>query len=91
MLMGHLVAACTRLMRLQLVGWMMHYEVRLAMSCFSCMCRDRIPGVLLSGGDGQQWALESATSPGLFLDIDNQVGQSHVICFAVMKPSRGAS
>lgn len=52
----------------------------LAVSCFSCICRDRAPGVLLSGDDGQQWALESATSPSLFLDLDNEVGQPQDTC-----------
>ena len=55
------------------------------------MCRDRTPGVLLSGDDGQQWALESATSPGLFLDLDNQVGQSHTFPSVMLKPSVGSS
>lgn len=41
--------------------------------------------MLLSGDDGQRWALESPSSPGLFLDLDNQVGQAHVFSEAVVE------
>lgn len=39
----------------------------------SCMCRARTPSVLLCGSGQQAWALESADSPGLFVDVDGQV------------------
>ena len=71
--------ACRRKRRLQCVllggpgvDW------SLAVICTSCLCRDKAPAVLLSGDDGQRWALESPSSPGQFLDFDTQVGQRRV-------------
>ena len=35
-----------------------------------CLCRMAAPLVYLTGQTGEMWAIESADSPGLFMDAD---------------------